>query len=268
MARTSAFSFKGKDVDIREIGEKLNVVKVLEGSVRKSGNRLRITAQLVNVADGYHIWSERFDRDMEDVFAIQDEISLAIVDKLKVKLLKKEKEAVVKQPTKNPDAYNLYLKGIYFSHKYTEEGFKKGIKCFEKAINLDKAFAIAYVGLANCYKELSHLSYLLSSEGYPKAKEAVMRALELDEKLGEAYATLGSLKIISEWDIYGPEREFQRAIKLSPSSVDVHILYSQYLLWTCRFNEAIAYAKRAIELDPLTHLTYGWLGSIYFYASR
>ncbi len=266
ISRSSAMTFKGTKKKVREIAEDVNVQYVLEGSVRKAGNNLRITAQLIEATNDVHIWAEKYSGTLNDVFKIQEKVSQAIVDELKVKLLRKEKEAVIKKPLKNLDAYNLYLKGTYFSHKYTEEGFRKGIDYFEKAIYLDQSFSPAYAGLANCYKELSHLSYLPSGEGYLKAKEAVMKALELDETLGDAYATLGSLKFMSDWDINGPEFEFQRAIELSPGSVDVYFLYGQYLLLTGRFNEAVDIAKRGLELDPLTPLTYGWLGAIYFYA--
>jgi serine/threonine protein kinase len=150
VARTSTFSFRGKDIDIREIGRKLNVNKVLEGSVRKSGNRLRITAQLINVADGYHLWSERFDRDMEDIFIIQDEISLAIADKLKLELFGDEKLKLTKRYTENAEAYNLYLQGNYFCQMYSREGFTNAIECFEQALQKDPDYALAHVGLGAC----------------------------------------------------------------------------------------------------------------------
>jgi len=151
VARTSAFVFKGEKLDVREIGRRLNVGTVLEGSVRKSGNRLRITAQLINVADGYHLWSEKFDRNLEDVFAIQDEISEAIVENLKVKLLKGEREAVFKRYTENMEAYSLYLKGIYFLRMYTVDGFKKAIEFFQAALQKDPDYALAYAGLAEVF---------------------------------------------------------------------------------------------------------------------
>ena len=137
LARTSSFSFKGKQADVREIGQRLNVSTVLEGSVRKAGSRLRITAQLINVADGYHLWSERYDRQIEDLFEIQDEVTLAVVDALKLKLLSREKASLLKQPTENTEAYQLYLKGRYYWHQRTEEAVKKGIECFEQAIDID-----------------------------------------------------------------------------------------------------------------------------------
>jgi TolB-like protein/Tfp pilus assembly protein PilF len=267
-ARTSSFSFKGKEQDIQEIGEKLNVKTVLEGSVQKAGNRVRITVQLIKVADESLVWSEQYNRELNDVFAIQDEITLAIIDKLKVKLLGEEKAKLVKRYTENLEAYNLYLRGRYFSNEHTEAGYKKSIEYFKKAISLEKTYALAYVGLAHCYKELSRVFYLSRNEGYPKAKEALMKALKLDETLGEAYAILASIMFTSDWDMSGPEEMFQQAIKFSPGSVNVYKSYAQYLSWTGKHDEAIAIAKRAIELDPLTPLTNGWLGFVYFYAGR
>ena len=168
-ARTSAFSFKGKETDVREIGRKLNVSVVLEGSVRKSGNRLRITAQLINVTDGYHLWSERYDRQIEDLFDIQDEVTLAVVDALKLKLLSSEKASLLKQPTENPEAYQLYLKGRYYWHQRTEEAVKKGIECFGQAIDIDPNYALAYAGLADSCSLLGLSEYgaLRPSEAFP-----------------------------------------------------------------------------------------------------
>ncbi|GAG31946.1 unnamed protein product, partial [marine sediment metagenome] len=151
IARTSAFAFKDKHEDVREIGKKLDVENLLEGSVRKAGNRLRITAQLIKVSDGSHLWSEKYDREMEDIFDIQDEISLAIVDNLKVKLLGKERELIVKRYTENLEAYNLYLKGNYYWQMLTVEGFEKATECYEQAFKKDPHYALSYTGLASVY---------------------------------------------------------------------------------------------------------------------
>ncbi len=180
IARTSAFAFKGKHEDIREIGRKLDVETLLEGSIRKADNRLRITAQLIKVADGSHLWSERFDRETEDIFDIQDEISLAIVDKLKVKLLGEEKAAIVKRHTEDLDAYNLYLKGNYYWQMFTKEGFDKAIEYFEQAFKKDPHYALAYTGLASVYWASSYWGNVPPNEAYPKAKEYAKKALEID----------------------------------------------------------------------------------------
>jgi tetratricopeptide (TPR) repeat protein len=169
---------------------------MLEGSVRKSGNRLRITVQLINAADGYHLWSERYEREMQNIFNVQDEITLAVVDALKVKLFDKEKAAVLKRYTDSVEAYHLYLKGGYFKDKWTEVGLKKGIECFNQAIHIDPNYAQAYAALANCYSVLG-LMHLHSQEVYPKAKEAALKALELDNTLAEAHTSLGVVKFFT-----------------------------------------------------------------------
>ena len=218
-ARTSAFSFKGKETDVREIGRKLNVSVVLEGSVRKSGNRLRITAQLINVTDGYHLWSERYDRQIEDLFEIQDEVTLAVVDALKLKLLSSEKASLLKQRTENTEAYQLYLKGRYYWHQRTEEAVKKGIECFEQAIDIDPNYALAYAGLADSCSllGLSEYSALSPTEAFPKAKQASVKALEIDNTVAEAHVSLAFGRMYFDWDFQRAESEYQQAIELNPS---------------------------------------------------
>ena len=259
-ARTSSFVFKGKAEDIREIGRKLDVQTVLEGSIRKIDNQLRVTAQLVNITNGFHLWSDTYNRELKDIFSIQDEIASTIADKLKLTLLSDEKARLVKHSTENLEAYNLYLLGRYFYYKTTEEDMNKAIRYFEQAIGKDPGYALAYAGQATCYSVLCTTGYLAPKESYPKAKEAVVKALELDEELGEAHASLGYLKFFLDWDFAGAERDFKRAVKLSPGNVDVYILNSLYLAFLGRFDEAIAGFKRAVELDPASPLTYTYLG--------
>ncbi len=268
VARTSAFSFKGKDVDIREIGRKLNVDNVLEGSVRKAGNRLRITAQLINVSNGYHLWSERYDREMEDVFAIQDEVTLAIVDKLKVNLLGKEKAIVLKRHTEDPEAYSLYLKGRYFWNKLNPGGFEKAREYFEKAIEKDPNLAVAYAGLADSYWMSSFWGNLPPRQTYPKAREVANKAIEIDDTLGEAHATLASIHTHYDWDWEAAEREFKRAIELAPGSSYTRVYYSFYLNLQRRHDEAIAQARKAKELDPLSSFSGPHLGHRLWQARR
>jgi TolB-like protein/Tfp pilus assembly protein PilF len=268
-ARTSSFVFKGKAEDIREIGRKLDVQTVLEGSIRKIDNQLRVTAQLVNITNGFHLWSDTYDRELKDIFSIQDEIASTIADKLKLTLLSDEKARLGKHSTENLEAYNLYLLGRYFYYKSTEEDINKAIRYFEQAIAKDPGYALAYAGQATCYSVLCAIGYLAPKESYPKAKEAVVKALELDEELGEAHASLGYLKFFLDWDFAGAEREFKRAIKLSPGNVDVYILYSIYLSCAGRFDEAIAGFKRAVELDSASPVTYIYLGGFgYHIAGR
>ncbi|UCF78171.1 MAG: protein kinase, partial [Candidatus Eiseniibacteriota bacterium] len=239
VARTSSFAFKGRDEDVRAIGRKLNVSTVLEGSVRKAGNRLRITVQLVNVADGYHIWSERYDRDVGDVFTVQDEISLAIVENLKLTLLGNQKKKVLKRHTEDLEAYNLYLKGRWFWSKRTEDGLRKAIEFFEMAIKADPQYALAYSGLADSWNDLPTYGTSSPRETYPKAKKAALRALELDDALAEAHASLGLIKSEYELDWRGAETELRRSIALNPAYAPAHHWYSLLLCQMTRFGEAI-----------------------------
>ena len=268
VARTSAFSFKGKDVDIPEIGKKLNVENILEGSVRKAGNRLRITAQLINVSDGYHLWSERYDRELEDVFDIQDEISLAIVDNLKVKLLGEEKTAIVKRYTKNLESYNLYLKGNYYWQMLTKEGFEKAIECYEQAFKKDPHYALAYAGLASIYQVSSYFGNVQPNEAYSGAKEYAKKALEIDNTLAEAHSVLGVINMNYDWNWKAAEREFKQALQLNPNSADIHMNYSILLTFTERNEEAIAEAKRSQELDPLSSYINSLVGHTLHFAGQ
>jgi serine/threonine protein kinase/Tfp pilus assembly protein PilF len=268
VARTSAFSFREKDLDVREIGRKLDVETILEGSVRKAGNRVRITAQLINVADGYHAWSEKYDRDMEDIFAIQDEISLAIVDNLKVKILGREKVKLVKRYTDNLEAYKLYLKGRYFWNKRYEIGVKKGLEYFQRAIEKDKNYALAYSGLADCYLILSWYGGIPQEEAYQKAMEAAMKALEIDDMLGEAHTSIACIKLLADWDWTSSDKEFKRAIELNPNYTTAHHWRSFNLFFRARFDEAIEEMKQALELDPFSLIINCDLGWVYYYSRQ
>ncbi len=268
VARTSAFVFKDKREDIREIGKKLNVETLLEGSVRKAGNRLRISAQLINVADGYHLWSERYDREMKDIFDIQDEISLAIVDNLKVKLLGKEKAAIVKRHTEDLEAYNLYLKGTHYWQMLTIEGLDKAIECYEQALQKDPHYALAYTGMAWVYWISSYFGNVPPNEAYPRAKEYAKEALEIDDTLAEAHASLGFINMNYDWNWKAAEREFKQALQLNPNSALTHMQYSFLLTFTGRHEEAISEAKRARELDPLSSFINANSGLAFLYGGR
>ena len=268
VARTSAFAFKGQQVDVREIGRKLNVEAILEGSVRKAGVRLRVTVQLVSVADGYHLWSEKYDRDMEDIFAIQDEIGLAVADKLKVGLLGEEKTAILKRHTIDLEAYNLYLKGVYFHRKYTADGFNKAIDNFEKALKRDPGYALAYYGLTEVFYAATYFGNMAPNEAYPRAKSYVKKALEIDNTLGEAHAALGLVHAYYDWDWKGAERELEQSLQLAPSSAMVHMSYSWLLSLTERHDDAIPEARRAQELDPLSNFVNTHVGFAYIWGAR
>jgi len=268
IARTSAFFFKGKNVKIHDIGKELNVETVLGGSVRKSDNRLRITAQLIYVADESHIWSERYDREMEDIFAIQDEISLAIVEALKVKLLKKEEAVILKRHTENLEAYNLYLKGNYYWQMMIMEGFDKAIECYKQALKKDPNYALAYVGLASVYGVSSYWGNVPPNEAYPRAKEYVKKALEIDDSLAEAHASLGFINMNYDWNWKAAEREFKQALQLNPNSAFTHCQYYMLLTFAGRHEDAITEAKRAQELDPLSSFINSLVGDAFFYAAQ
>lgn len=259
-ARTSAFSFKGRHADIGEVGKTLNVNNVLEGSVRKSGDRLRITVQLINVSDGYHLWSERYDRDMKGIFDLQDEIALAVVSALKVKLLGEEKAAMMKRYTENTEVYELYLKGRYclnsdFLNKGTQNEVQKAIGYFEEAIGIDKNYAPAFAGLADAYTRL-----LTSGDAPPippvetmsKAREAAQKALALDNDLSEAHAALGIILCVFDYDFAGAEREYKLAVELKPNYAGAHERYAGLLAALGRHEEAEAEYRRALEIDPIS----------------
>ena len=256
VARTSAFSFKGEKLDVREIGKRLNVKTVLEGSIRKAGNRIRITAQLINVEDGYHLWSEKFDREMEDIFTIQDEISLSIVESLKVKLLKREKAAIEKRHTDDPEAYSLYLKGLHFSSKPTPEALNKALEYYRKAIDKDPNFALPYAAMAYIYGSFAVLSFMPPLDVFPKARAAFKKALELDDSLAEAHAQAALAAFWFEWDWKAAESYFKRALTLNPGMALCHAWYAWYHLAMGRFDEAISEIKKAQELDPLLSVPY------------
>ena len=268
VARTSAFSFKSKEIDIREIGEKLNVEAVLEGSVRKAGKRLRITAKLINVADGYHLWSERYDRVLEDVFEIQDEISLAIVEKLKMELLDEQQERLVQQTTENIEAYNLYLRGRFHLNKGTLEGGQKSISYLTQAIEHDPNYAPAYAGLALTYLQLGFVESVDPEDVYSKMKQAALKALEIDDGNAEAYIVLAYIKMCFDWNWDGAEEDFRHAIHLNPNSATAHQEYTALLSNLGRVDEAIEHSQYALALDPLQITSNHSLGWSYYVAKR
>ena len=265
---SSAFQFRGKGHDIHEIGEKLKVKTVLEGSVRKAGNKLRIAAQLVNVADGYHLWAERYDCEMEDIFAIQDEISLTIVDKLKVKLLRDEKQKLIKRHTEDAEAYNLYLKGRYFWNKRTKEGFRRALEHFEHAVAVDPGFSLAYSGLADTYNLLGFYCLLAPKETFPKAKTAALKALEIDETIAEAYTSLGFANLYYDWNWGEAEKNFLKAIELGPGYPTAHHWFGEYLVVVGQIDEAFAEARNALEFDPFSLIINIFSGWAYYYSDR
>ena len=267
-ARTSVFSLRGKGLSIQEIGKRLNVDMVLEGSIRKAGNRLRITVQMAAVADGFPVWSEKYERNEEDIFNLQDEISLEVVDKLKIKLLGKEREALVKRHSNNLEAYNLYLQGLYFYGKRTEEDIKKAIEYFEKAIEIEQDFALAYAGIAECYSTLPYYSTFPSSVALQKAKEVSIKALEIDDSLAEPHLALANANMALNLDWTAAETEFRKVINANPNYMKAHYLYALLLMYSARNEEAIREMKKALELDPISLIINRNLGELFYYARQ
>jgi adenylate cyclase len=248
-SRTSSFAFKGKDIDLHGIGDKLGVTSVLSGSVRKIGNRIRIAAQFVSVESGYHIWSETYDRQLEDVFAIQDEISRAIVDALKLQLVDHRTDPVV--PTTNMDAYNLYLKGRFFFNKFTESGLRKGLDFFQQALMRDPGFARAFAGIADCWADLAD-DWVSPNDAYPRAKDAATRALDHDPNLADAMTSLGKVLSWYEWNFTGASQQLERAVSVNPSYAEAHYVLGSTLPALGRLDEAIEELRKANTLDPLS----------------
>ena len=251
ISRTSVMGYKGTTKKVRDIGQELEVGSVLEGSFRKAGKKIRVTTQLIDVIDDKHLWSQSYDREFDDVFAVQTDIAGQVADALKVRILPEEKQRIEKTPTKNIEAYSLYLKGRFWWNKRTEEGSKKSISYFEEAAKLDPAFPLAYVGIADAYNVLVGYAFMDQSAGLSKAEQNLARALELDNQLAEAHATLGLIHS-HRWRWPMAEAEFKTAIGLNPSYATAHHWYSNLLMYLGRLDEALTEAKKARRLDPLS----------------
>jgi TolB-like protein/Tfp pilus assembly protein PilF len=249
--RTSCFAFKGKtEVDIfRKVGDQLHVATVLEGSVRKAGDKLRVTAQLVNVADGYHLWSEDYDGDVRDIFTFQSNVAQRVFEALQIKLGVEAVRALTKKPTENPEAHRLYLLGRYEFGKYGEAGWTSSIRYYEKALKLDPNYALAYCGLADTYAYMGGV-VMPSKEAVVKEKEFAQRALELEPQLAEAHLSL-ACALAGGFDWRNAQVEFDRAIELNPNLAWAYEIYGWFLGGLGRLDEAIAKDEKAIELDPL-----------------
>ncbi len=270
VSRTSAFQFKSQAYDIREIGQQLGVQTVLEGSVRKAGNRLRITVQHINVSDGYHLWSQRYDREMEDVFAIQDEIAQAVVDQLRHAMETGEPQTVARKQTANVGAYECYLQGRFFLNQRTGDALGRSLECFRSATRKDPQYALAFAGLAEAHILLATGAYLEEpqSETLAKARDAVNRALELDPNCAEAHVSMGLVLFRADWDFEGAEREYLRALELNEGYASGHHHYAMLLAMTARLDEAITQIERARELDPLALIISTAMGRIFYFAQR
>jgi TolB-like protein/Flp pilus assembly protein TadD len=266
IARTSAFSFKGKREDIREIGRKLGVETLLEGSVRRAGERIRVSARLVAVKDGSPLWAEEYERDLADIFAIQDEVCLAIVERLKVSLLRQERDRVVKRRAKDPRSYNFYLKGRFFFNQRKEESLKKSIACYREALAVDPRMALAYAGLADAHMILGGWRVMLRDEAVDQARASALTAIDLDPSLAEAHVAMGSLLMFADWDWGGAEDEFRKALAANPACGEAHHMLAHCQAFTGQRGQALAAIDRALELEPIAPGLNSCRTEILFYA--
>jgi serine/threonine-protein kinase len=253
ISRTSVMQFKKREQSLREIGAALGATTLLEGSVRRVADRVRIVAQLIDVETDQHLWAETYDRQLTDIFVIQTDVALHIAAALRAELSRDESIRIRKEPTSDLEAYQLYLQGRHYYIRFDEEGLHRGIEYFERAIARDPNYAVAYVGVALAYLELGETGALRPDEAFRRGKEAALKALELDSELGEAHCVLASVKFVSEYDWAGAEREFKRSLELTPGNADTYDLYGRLCSALERYDEAIAMLKRAQELDPLAH---------------
>ena len=256
ISSTSVMPLKKREQSLREIGARLEVAAVLEGSIRRDGDRVRIVAQLIDAETDHHIWAETYDRHLTDIFVIQTDVALRIAAALETELSPDERTRLRREPTRDLQAYKLYLQGRNCSFRYTQEGIRKGIEYFQHAIVKDPGYSLAYVGLALAYAELGlghGAGALKPREAYQHARKAVAKALELDEGLGEAHGMLAFLRVACDFDWTGAEREFKRAFELNPGNADIYALYGHMLSALERYDEAVDALTRAQQLDPLAH---------------
>lgn len=266
-ARTSSFFFKGKNEDIKKIGEQLRVGTVLEGSVRKAGTKLRVTAQLINVDDGYHLWSENYDEDTADILAIESTVAQRVALALKTTLLASEQAQLQKKSTENPEAHRLYLQGRYYASRFTEAGMNKGRDYLLQAIAIDPGYALAYMGLAYYYIGVSDY-YVAPKDAMPQLRAAAEKALQLDATLAEAHAFLGMFHTNYEWDVSAAADEYKQALTLDADCVSAHEGVGGYLVLTGRGLEGLAELRRAAEIDPLSPEANTFLGQGLYFLRR
>jgi TolB-like protein len=268
-SRTSAFAFKGKHDDIREIGRKLNVDKVLEGSVRKAGNRVRITAQLINAADGYHIWSENYDRNLDDIFEVQDEISSIIANRLRENLsVTKQAEHLVKAPTKNVEAYTLYLKGMHFYNKLTPADYYKAIEFFEQAIKLEPNYAQSYAMVAGTWAYLGVTGQAQPEKAFDIVKRYSEKALQLDDSIAESHVAKATMHLMHDGNWQAGYDEVQIAIRLNPAATGAYEMLAIYHLFNKNIPQAVKVMEQAVQIDPLSTQINHFLADTYFFADR
>jgi len=262
IARTSVMGYKGTTKKVEEIGKELSVGTVLEGSVRKAGNRLRITVQLIDVQSQGHLWAQSYDRELDDVFAVQSDIAKRVADALRIRILPNDEKQIEKKPTKSTEAYALYLKGRYYWNERSKEGLLKSVEYFKRAIEIDPEYALAYAGISDSYGVLGNHGYLPGHEAFTKSKENALKAVQYDDSCAEAHTSLaGALE--GEYDWENAEKEYKRALELNPNYATGHHWYSMLLSARDRFDEALREAFRAQALDPLSPMIMAFCGTVY-----
>ncbi len=268
-SRNSAFQFKGQNLDIAQIGQGLKVDKVLEGSLRKAGNRIRIAVRLINVADGFLLWADEYQRELADIFEIQDDISRSVVTNLQIQLTGAGEQEPVKHYTDNVEAYSSYLRGRFYWNKRTTESVQTGIDYFKAAIEMDAGYALAYSGLADAHIVLGLYGRSAPSEVMPEAIRAAEQALRIDEKLPEAHISLACAKAIYEWNWAEAETHFKRGIELKPDYAEAWHWYAiNFLIPLGRFEEAARAIDRALELDPASLVINATVGLVHYFSRR
>jgi TolB-like protein/Flp pilus assembly protein TadD len=260
ISRTSVMGYKSTEKRLREIGGELGVASIVEGEVQRVGDRVRIRAQLVDARTDEHLWADRYDRDLVDVFAIQSEVAQRVAAALRATLSPSEKSRIERRPTEDFEAYTLYLRGRYFWDR-RPGGLAKALEYFDKALDIDPEYALAHAGVADCFMLLGFYGYLPPREAWPKAKAAAMRALALDGELAEAHASLGYAKVLYDWDPLAAEQAFKRALELNPGYAPAYYWYAIVFVVLERFEEAVFQHERALEVDPLSvfaNAQFGW----------
>ena len=264
-ARTSSFAFKGKNEPIENIGAQLHVDAVLEGSVSKVGNQVRITAQLINTADGYHLWSDSYDRELQDIFAIRSQVAQTVAKALQVTLAADERQTLAQKPTEDVEAYQLYLKGRHAAATFADWG--TAMRYLQQAIARDPNYALAYLGLAYYYSSAA-ATLMSGTEGFPRAREAAEKALQLDPSLAEAHVWLGGVRWFYDRNYTAVRREFQTALTMQPELASAHEMNGWYLVAAGQIDEGLAESRRAVELDPLSPEINTVLGFNLYFARR
>ena len=270
ISRTSVMRYRNARTSVTEIGRELNVDAVVEGSVERSGGRVRVSAQLIQASTDTHLWAKTYERDLGDVIGLQDELARAIADEIRIKLLPTERVRLTTARATNPDAYDAYLRGLYHMNKRDQSDLEKSTAYFERAVDLDPDYALAYVGLADSYALRGSLLYMVlpPREAMPKSKAAALRALQIDSELGEAYATRAYVETLYDWDWVKSEEDFRRAVALKPNDAQAHLWYAMHLAALGRHNESIAQVKRAQDLDPLSLIINTTHGLMLYFAGK